>query len=94
MHVKLTRSPNPNKKFRVSGANWHVDFGARGYSDYTLHKDPARKQRYITRHSARENWGPGGVRTAGFWSRWILWEKPSLTSAKQFVQRKFKIKVD
>ena len=31
-------------------------FGAKGYSDFTIHKDPARKQRYINRHRSRENW--------------------------------------
>lgn len=94
MNVKLTRSPNPNKKYRVSGADWHVDFGAKGYSDYTLHKDSTRRDRYIIRHRSRENWGPGGVRTAGFWSRWLLWEKPNLQNAKKHVYKRFKIKIN
>jgi hypothetical protein len=27
-----------------------VSFGAKGYSDYTIHKDPARKHNYLNRH--------------------------------------------
>ena len=43
-----------------------VHFGAQGYSDYTKHKDPERKRRYITRHQKSENWTKSGVLTAGF----------------------------
>lgn len=92
MKVHLMKSPNPNKKYRVTGTNWYVDFGARGYSDYTKHKDPVRKQRYITRHKSRENWS--NAKTAGFWSRWLLWEKPTLTQAKNFIKRKFGILIN
>lgn len=87
--VHIQKSPNPNKKYRVSGATWHVDFGASGYSDYTKHKDPARKQRYITRHKKHENWS--NEKTAGFWSRWLLWEKPTIAESKKFIKRKFGI---
>lgn len=89
MKVHLSKSPNPNKKYRVTGTNWYVDFGASGYSDYTKHKDPRRKSLYITRHRSRENWT--NVKTAGFWSRWLLWEKPTLTQSKNFIKRKFGI---
>ena len=93
MKLKITRSPNPNKKFRVYGDGWHTDFGARGYSDYTKHKDPTRKQRYITRHATRENWTRSGIKTAGFWSRWFLWEKPSTRLAKRAIETKFKVAI-
>ena len=56
-----------------------VRFGRSGYSDYTIHKDPVRMQRYLARHSARENWRD--PKTAGFWSRWLLWSEPSLRAA-------------
>jgi len=50
-------------------------FGAKGMSDYTIHKDVERKTRYITRHAKREDWDDPV--TAGALSRWILWNKPS-----------------
>jgi len=55
-----------------------IHFGANGYSDYIKHKDDERKKRYILRHKANENWTSTGILTAGFWSRWVLWNKPDL----------------
>ena len=54
-----------------------VAFGAKGMSDYTIHKDSERKQRYLDRHKK----DPKGIDTAGGLARDILWSKPSLTSA-------------
>jgi hypothetical protein len=51
MRVKITRSPNPKKKFRaVLEDGRTVDFGASGYSDYTKHKNPSRMRSYVLRH--------------------------------------------
>jgi len=92
MKVTLTKSPKKEKKFRVTFQNgYHVDFGQAGYSDYTIHKDKERMKRYVTRHVHREKWGINGVRTAGFWSRWLLWSKPSLVAAKKLIKDKWNI---
>jgi len=64
-----------------------VRFGLKGYSDYTIHKDSARMRKYLTRHRARENWGRSGSKTAGFWSRWLLWSKPSFQAALRQTQK-------
>ena len=38
MKVKLTKSPNPEKKFRILfDSGGHVDFGGAGYSNFTIH---------------------------------------------------------
>ena len=51
MLVKITRSPNRTKKFRAILPDGRtVDFGARGYSDYTKHKNPSRMRSYVLRH--------------------------------------------
>jgi hypothetical protein len=85
---RLTKSPLGGKKFRVILPDGRkVDFGAKGYSDYTLHKDKARMKRYLVRHQKRENWTKSGVATAGFWSRWILWSEPNLRAAILKTQR-------
>lgn len=92
MKILLTKSSNPAKKWTVTFPNGrHVDFGAQGYSDFTMHKDPRRKQMYITRHQSRENWSD--MFTPGFWSRWLLWEKPSLAQSISFVERKFRVDI-
>ena len=88
----IKKSPNINKKYRVIfDDGTHVDFGARGYSDYTIHKDPERKRRYIIRHRRRENWN--NSKTAGYWSRWFLWENPSLSESKRYIERKLRRKI-
>lgn len=94
MKVTLLKSPRRDKKFRVIfGDGKHIDFGQVGYSDYTIHKDPERMRRYVKRHTRghREKWGIKGVQTAGFWSRWLLWSKPSLPAAKNLIKTKFGI---
>jgi len=54
MRVKIIVSPDRKKKFRVIlPGNRTVDFGARGYSDYTKHKNPSRMRSYVVRHGGR-----------------------------------------
>ena len=54
MRVKVTRSPKSTKKFRATLEDGStVDFGARGYSDYTLHKNPLRMRSYVSRHGGK-----------------------------------------
>ena len=67
-----------------------VHFGQSGASDYTIHKDDARKQRYIQRHEARENWND--PHTAGALSRYILWNKPSFRASVSDYMRRFGLK--
>jgi hypothetical protein len=95
MKVTLRKSPKPEKKWRVVFEDGsHVDFGQKGYSDFTLHKDPLRMKRYVHRHSGMgETWSKKGLHSAGFWSRWLLWSKPSLPQAKRFVENKFHLTI-
>jgi hypothetical protein len=64
-----------------------VHFGRKGYLDYTIHKDRARMLRYLSRHRSRENWTRSGAETAGFWSRWLLWSRPSFRQARGQTQK-------
>jgi len=95
MRVRLIKSPIADKKFRAVfvDSGKYVDFGGRGYSDYTIHKDRQRMERYLVRHRRRETWTRAGMYTAGFWSRWLLWSEPSLDAAKRLMARKFGIKI-
>jgi len=91
---RLEKNPDKLKKFKVTLPDGRsVKFGARGYSDYTIHGDEERMKRYLTRHRSREDWTKGGIDTAGFWSRWLLWSKPSLPQAKKYMEKKFGIKI-
>jgi hypothetical protein len=78
---------------KPDGSRTSVKFGAKGYSDYTKHKDSDRMKRYLARHRSRENWTRSGINTAGFWSRWILWSKPTLKEAIAYTSKKFNITI-
>lgn len=70
-----------------------VHFGQFGASDMTKHKSEERKQRYIQRHEKNENWEKSGIDTAGFWSRWLLWNKPSIEESKKDIESRFNVKI-
>jgi hypothetical protein len=94
--VYLRTSTKEGKKYMVTilfnnGRKKTVHFGAEGMSDYTKHKDIDRMNLYIGRHKKRENWSKEGLDTAGFWSRWILWNKPTLNSSINYTSNKFDI---
>ena len=46
-----------------------------------MHRDEKRRRSYLSRHASREDWGRSGVMTAGWLSRYLLWEKPTLKEA-------------
>jgi Family of unknown function (DUF5754) len=90
--MAIVVSPGKTKKWTAVFPDGHkVSFGAKGYSDYTMHKDPERMRRYIMRHQKHENWS--NKYTAGFWSRWLLWSEPSLNAARRKVESILKTKV-
>ena len=96
--IAYLQNATNNKKFKVTilypnGRKKTVQFGAKGYSDYTIHKDKERMKRYDSRHKPRENWTKSGMDTAGFWSKWILWSKPSLNTAVSYTSKKFNITI-
>lgn len=95
MKVKLIKSPLKTKKYRMEFYEKnkkirHTDFGAEGYSDYTKHGDDKRKKRYLDRHKKRENWNDPF--SAGALSRWILWNKKTITSSFSDYKNKFDFK--
>lgn len=80
--VTIQRAKNGIHKFVATFENGRkVRFGRQGYSDYTIHGNKERMERYLVRHRKRENWTTAGKYTAGFWSRWLLWSEPSLKAA-------------
>jgi hypothetical protein len=91
MIVYLKKSNRSGKKYMVNVDGKTIHFGAAGMSDYTIHKDHDRMLRYNQRHKSRENWKRSGIKTAGFWSKWLLWNKPSLLASKKDIISRFKI---
>ncbi len=58
-------------------------------SDFTKHKEEARKQRHINRNKNDEMWTKSGIDTAGFWSRWLLWNKLTIKESHDDIKRHF-----
>ena len=78
-----------HKYYIITKSGRKISFGAVGYSDFTKHKDEDRKQRYINRHRNKENWTKSGIDSAGFWSRWLLWNKPSIKDSYNDIKNRY-----
>ena len=99
--VEFTKASNPEKKFTARFFDKEgkkiktTHFGFRSKTDpnndFTKHGDPERKERYLDRHRAREDWT--APMTAGALSRWVLWNKKSLTASMSDYGKRFKIKI-
>ena len=91
MKLQIIKSHLPNKKFDAvftdKDAVRVIPFGATGYSDYTINKDPKRREAYIKRHQKTEHFD--SPMTAGSLSRWLLWgDSTSMnTNIKAFKKR-------
>ena len=98
LQIILSKSSNNINKFMISinkgeGRTKTIHFGAKGYSDYTIHKDSERMKRYISRHKSKENWTKSGIDTKGFWSRWLLWSENNINKAIKKINQKFGVKI-
>ena len=78
-----------HKYFIITSSGKKIRFGAKGYEDYTTHGDDLRKHNYITRHQKREDWTKTGLDTKGWWSRWLLWNKPSIQESYEDIKQRF-----
>ena len=98
MKVELYKSDRQGKKYKIvlvydDGKTKTIHIGQAGADDFTTHKDEKRKQAYITRHKKRENWSKSGITTAGFWSRWLTWNKSSLSASIKYIEEKFGVNI-
>ena len=75
--------------FDIDGKSKTVHFGAVGYTDFTKSRDEQKKEAYLARHKARENWND--PTTAGALSRWILWNEPTLAASIKDFKRRFNL---
>jgi len=94
----LEKSNKKSKKYMIHFINPKskrvktINFGAKGMNDYTITGDDKAKDRYLKRHSRMgEDWND--PITAGFWSRWLLWNKRSLKASIKDTKKRFDIKI-
>lgn len=78
------------KKDECKGKNHKVvHFGSKGSSTYLDHKDDKKKDAYLARHKVNEDWTK--PTTAGALSRFILWNKKTLSSSIADFKNRFKL---
>jgi len=89
----LKKSKRDDKRFVLImedlGHKHH--FGLKGGKTFIDGRTEKERQNYIARHKVRENWD--NIHTAGFWSRWLLWNKPTLTESIKDVEKRFNVKI-
>jgi hypothetical protein len=66
-----------------------VNFGLRGSSTFLDHKDEKKRQAYVARHRVNENFND--PLTAGSLSRYILWNKTTLSASIADFKRRFNL---
>ena len=97
--LSVNQSPKPEKKLKATfcmckikneckGSNHKVvHFGSKGSSTFIDHKDEKKKEAYLARHKVNENWNE--PTSAGALSRWLLWNKKSLSASISDFKKKF-----
>lgn len=95
MKVEIKKSTRSGKKLMAIFYDGDkkvktIHFGDSNYSDYTIHKDEARRQRYIDRHRSSEDWQ--NPMTAGTLALYILWNKPTISASIADYKRIFNFK--
>lgn len=89
--IILQKSSNKDKKFDAFVEGKKVSFGDSKFQDYTQHKDDERRFKYLNRHRPGEEWHD--LKTAATFSRWLLWEKKTLSEAIDNMEKRFRIKI-
>ena len=97
--IGIKASTNSDKKymatFEVNGRQRTTHFGAAGYLDYTKYykqdKELANKKKasYLARHKENENWND--PTSAGALSRYILWNKTTLSASIADFKKRFNL---
>ena len=75
--TEFGKSRTQNKKYYVVYRGKVINFGEKGYSDYTKHKDPKRREAYMKRHKGIKK-KDGSLaykdkKGASFWAMKLLW---------------------
>ena len=97
--VAISPSRAKRKKLRAvftydDGSKSTTNFGGikengEPYEDFTIHKDPERKKRYIKRHKKNEDWTD--PTKPGTLSRYVLWGDEDLQKSIQQYKRRFNL---
>lgn len=95
MKVTITKSDRDEKKLKAVFYDNDkkiktTHFGLKGSSTFIDHKDEKKKKAYLARHSRNdEDWGDH--MSAGSLSRYILWNKETLSASIADYKKRFKV---
>ena len=88
--ISIDKSDRKGKKYVAvfihGDKTLRIHFGAEGMEDYTIHKDPERKRRYLARTAKQDVSYPASPATL---SRFLLWNKPTLTESVEDFKKRF-----
>ena len=89
MRIEISKSSRAGKKYQATANNRTIHFGQKPYEDFTMHRDESKRQNYIKRHGAQQDWSKKNVMTPGFMSRFVLWEAPTVRGAVTKLNKKY-----
>ena len=95
--LSINKSTKKNKKLTAVFENTKTkrNFGSAGMGDYTIYSKgdkkeaEMKKKAYIARHQVRENFN--NPVSAGALSRWILWNKPTVSASIADFKKRFNL---
>lgn len=96
VYIQIMKSDLEGKKYKAVFYDKNrskvktTHFGAKGMSDYTIHKDDERKERYLARHKSNENWND--YTSSGSLAKYLLWNKTSLSASFNDYLKRFGLK--
>ena len=97
--VDIKKSTRDDKRYMAifTDSNGNKSTTHFGYADgnktgstFIDHNNEDKKKAYIARHRVNENWAD--YKSPGSLSRYILWNKPTLTASINDYKSKFKLK--
>lgn len=90
---KFKKLKGSKKKYEIifnkNGKEYIRKFGAEGMSDFTMHKDINRRERYISRH--KKDLKTNDPMKPGYLSMYILWNKPTIKASLADYKRRLNI---
>jgi hypothetical protein len=93
--LKITKSDRKGKKYKAvftypDAKTKTTNFGAEGMSDFTIHKDKDRRERYRKRH--KKDLKTKDFTRAGYLSYYILWgDSSNLQTAIKDYKKRFNL---
>ena len=92
--ISVKPSDSKTKKytatFMIDGKEKKVNFGQKGYDDYTIKKDKEQRSRYRKRHA--KDLKTGDPTRAGYLSYYLLWgDSTSLKENIKDYKKRFKL---